>query len=120
MTTLKNFINGKFVDSSSNETMSFENPAIGQVYGTAPLSRENDVDAAFKAASDAFLSWKRTAPADRSLALFRIADAMEALTLPEDKDKFLDLLYEQKRTLDALRKLGEEYMGEEEYKKFAN
>lgn len=48
-----------------------------------------------------------------------IADAMEALTLPEDKDKFLDLLYEQKRTLDALRKLGEEYMGEE-YKKFAN
>lgn len=49
-----------------------------------------------------------------------IADAMEALTLPEDKDKFLDLLYEQKRTFDALRKLGEEYMGEEEYKKFAN
>ena len=78
MTTLKNFINGKFVDHSSNETMSFENPAIGQVYGTAPLSREKDVDAAFKAASDAFLGWKRTAPADRSLALFRIADAMEA------------------------------------------
>ena len=78
MTTLKNFINGKFVDSSSNETMSFENPAIGQVYGTAPLSRDADVDAAFKAAGDAFLGWKRTAPADRSLALFRIADAMEA------------------------------------------
>ncbi|MCX6417529.1 MAG: aldehyde dehydrogenase family protein [Actinobacteria bacterium] len=78
MTTLKNFINGKFVDCSSNETMSFENPAIGQVYGTAPLSRGADVDAAFKAASDAFLGWKRTAPADRSLALFRIADAMEA------------------------------------------
>ena len=58
--------------------MSFENPAIGQVYGTAPLSRGADVDAAFKAASDAFLGWKRTAPADRSLALFRIADAMEA------------------------------------------
>ena len=46
MTTLKNFINGKFVDHASNETMSFENPAIGQVYGTAPLSREADVDAA--------------------------------------------------------------------------
>ena len=73
MTTLKNFINGKFVDSSSNETMSFENPAIGQVYGTAPLSRANDVDAAFKAASDAFLGWKRTAPADRSLALIDYA-----------------------------------------------
>ena len=63
MTTLKNFINGKFVDHASNETMSFENPAIGQIYGTAPLSREKDVDAAFKAASDAFLGWKRTAPA---------------------------------------------------------
>ena len=85
MTTLKNFINGKFVDSSSNETMSFENPAIGQVYGTAPLSRESDVDAAFKAASDAFLGWKRTAPADCRLRGFSghgKAGLLKAMPLP--------------------------------------
>ena len=78
MTTLKNFIDGKFVDNASNQTMSFENPAIGEKYGTAPLSREVDVDNAFKAASRAFDSWKRTTPAERSLALFRIAESMEA------------------------------------------
>ncbi len=78
MTTLKNFINGKFVDAAEGNTMPIENPAIGQVYGQAPLSGASDVDKAFKAASDAFDSWKRLAPADRSLALFRIADAMEA------------------------------------------
>ena len=78
MTTLKNLINGKFVDHSNTEYMPIENPAIGQVYGQAPLSREADVDAAFKAAAGAFDGWKRTSPAERSLALFRIADAMEA------------------------------------------
>ncbi|CAB4337041.1 MAG: aldehyde dehydrogenase family protein [Actinobacteria bacterium] len=77
MTTLKNFINGAFVDASSGKTMPIENPAIGQVYGQAPLSNEKDVDKAFAAASDAFDGWKRTSPAERSLALFRVADAME-------------------------------------------
>jgi betaine-aldehyde dehydrogenase len=78
MTKLKNFIGGKFVDSVDGNTMPFENPAIGEVYGQAPLSRAGDVDNAFKAADAAFDGWKRLAPADRSLALFRIADSMEA------------------------------------------
>lgn len=78
MTTLQNFIGGKFIDPTEGQMMDFENPALGQVYGHAPRSSAADVDLAFKAASDAFDGWKRTSPADRSLALFRIADAMEA------------------------------------------
>lgn len=76
--TLKNFINGKFVDPAEGKHLDFENPAIGQVYGQSPNSTAVDVDAAFKAADAAFDAWKRSTPADRSLALFRVADAMEA------------------------------------------
>lgn len=76
--TLKNFINGKFVDPAEGKHLDFENPAIGQVYGQSPNSTAVDVDAAFKAADAAFDGWKRTSPAERSLALFRVADAMEA------------------------------------------
>ena len=78
MIKLQNMINGKFVDPIEGNMMDFENPAIGQVYGQAPRSSAPDVDAAFKAASDAFEGWKRLTPGDRSLAVFRIADAMEA------------------------------------------
>lgn len=77
MTTLKNFIGGKLVDPVKGQIMDMENPATGQVYGHAPKSSAEDVDLAFKAADSAFDGWKRTSPADRSLALFRIADAME-------------------------------------------
>jgi betaine-aldehyde dehydrogenase len=76
MTTLQNFIGGKFVEPVSGDYMDMENPATGTVYGKAPRSNATDVDNAFKAASEAFDSWKRSTPSDRSVALFRIADAM--------------------------------------------
>jgi betaine-aldehyde dehydrogenase len=77
MTTLQNFIGGKFLDPVKGNMMDMENPAIGQVYGHAPRSTMEDVDLAFKAADAGFQIWRRTSPADRSLALFRIADEME-------------------------------------------
>jgi betaine-aldehyde dehydrogenase len=50
----------------------------GEVYGHAPVSTAEEVDAAFAAASRAFDTWKRTTPAQRQLLLFRLADALEA------------------------------------------
>lgn len=75
---LKNFVNGEYVASASGETMSVINPATGQVYATAPKSNASDVDTAFKAADNAFESWSQSTPSERQLALFRIADALEA------------------------------------------
>ncbi len=54
------------------------NPATGQQYATAPKSSTEDVDRAMDAAAHAFESWKNTTPSERSLALYRIADAIEA------------------------------------------
>ncbi|MEY2676657.1 MAG: hypothetical protein RL510_677 [Actinomycetota bacterium] len=75
---LKSFVNGEHVSSLSGETMDIINPATGQVYATAPKSNAADVDAAYKAADKAFEEWSQTTPQERQLALFRIADALEA------------------------------------------
>ena len=73
---LKNFINGQYVDSLSSERSDVVNPATGQVYATAPVSSEADVDKAYKAAEKAFEEWSNFTPSERQLALFRIADSL--------------------------------------------
>jgi betaine-aldehyde dehydrogenase len=76
--TLKNFIGGEHVDAIGGETSGIVNPATGKEYLRAPLSREADVDAACRAAQQAFPAWRDATPSERSLALLRIADALEA------------------------------------------
>ena len=78
MATFRNFVNGQFVDAADGRTTDIIDPATGQVYATAALSGPIDVDNAMKAASDAFAAWSQTTPSQRSLALYRIADAVEA------------------------------------------
>ncbi len=77
-TELQNFINGEYVDATGNSGFSLIDPATEQDYATSPVSTGADVDAAFKAAAAAFDGWGETTPAERQLALFRIADAMES------------------------------------------
>jgi betaine-aldehyde dehydrogenase len=58
--------------------MDIYNPADGKVYAEAPISSVADVDVAFKSAEKAFESWRLSTPAERQLALLKIADAFEA------------------------------------------
>ena len=78
--TLRNFVNGKHVDSADGGTMPVVNPATGEKYATAPLSSDRDVDQAMQAAATAFETWRDTTPAERQLALLKLADALEART----------------------------------------
>jgi betaine-aldehyde dehydrogenase len=78
MKAFQNFINGKYVDAVDGRTTPVINPATGQQYATAPLSGEADIDNAMKAAAAAFDTYRDTTPSERSLALFRLADAVEA------------------------------------------
>ncbi|SDK17485.1 betaine-aldehyde dehydrogenase [Lentzea albidocapillata subsp. violacea] len=72
-----NVIAGKSVPAADGRTLDVENPATCEVYGTAPLSGEIDVEAAMRSAGTAFDHWRSTTPAQRQLALLRIADAVE-------------------------------------------
>ncbi|HEY0519201.1 MAG TPA: gamma-aminobutyraldehyde dehydrogenase [Ilumatobacteraceae bacterium] len=78
MKAFKNFINGQQVDAVDGRTTAVVNPATGEQYATAPLSGEADIDNAMKAASAAFDTWRDSTPSERSLALFRFADAIES------------------------------------------
>ena len=78
MKTFRNFVNGSFVDAKSGETTNVINPATGQVYAQAVLSREADVDLAMRAAEQGAELWRDATPAERSLALYRMADAVES------------------------------------------
>jgi betaine-aldehyde dehydrogenase len=74
---LRNFINGQWTDLSYDKKAELINPSTGEVFATAPVSGAEEVDAAFGAAAEAFEGWRDATPAERSLALLRIADSIE-------------------------------------------
>jgi betaine-aldehyde dehydrogenase len=74
---LNNFVGGRDTDFAYDRRMDLIDPSTGEVFATAPLSTEAEVTAAFAAASDAFGGWRDATPAERSLALLRIADTLE-------------------------------------------
>ena len=78
MKTFRNFIDGEYRDAADGRTLAVVDPTSGKQYATSPLSADADVDTAMKAAARAFESWRDSTPKERSLALFRIADAIEA------------------------------------------
>jgi len=75
---LRNFVDGKHVDALDGRTSPVIDPSTGEVFAEAPVSGEADVDAAMQAAARAFETWRDTTPSERSRALLRIADAVEA------------------------------------------
>jgi malonate-semialdehyde dehydrogenase (acetylating) / methylmalonate-semialdehyde dehydrogenase len=67
---LKNYINGKWIVSHSNQTEPVPNPATGEVLAHVPLSNKEDVAQAVSAAQKAFQSWKKTPVPVRARLLF--------------------------------------------------
>ncbi|MCY9787575.1 gamma-aminobutyraldehyde dehydrogenase [Nocardiopsis sp. EMB25] len=76
---LRNFVDGKYVDTIDGIRSDIVDPATGKVFATAPVSSAADVDHAFKVAQRAFEDgWRDTTPAERQIALNKFADAVEA------------------------------------------
>ncbi|GAB3142389.1 gamma-aminobutyraldehyde dehydrogenase [Amycolatopsis stemonae] len=59
-------------------TLDLTDPSTGEVFGTSEIASQADVDTALEAAAKAFDVWRRSTPAQRQLALLKIADALEA------------------------------------------
>ena len=75
---LRNFVNGAFTGTQQGAVSDIVDPSTGEAYAQAPVSGGADVDAALRAAATAFGTWRDTTPAERSLALLRMAGAIEA------------------------------------------
>ncbi len=78
MRRLSNFIGGESVAPKGGKYVELINPGTGQPMAEMPVSDASDIDAAVQVAAKAFQSWKRTTPSQRSLALLKIADILEA------------------------------------------
>jgi malonate-semialdehyde dehydrogenase (acetylating)/methylmalonate-semialdehyde dehydrogenase len=73
-----NYINGEWVKPETVECFQVINPASGQVIAKTPLCGRDVVEAAAKAASDAFPAWRRTPVQDRVQYLFKLRDLLRA------------------------------------------
>ena len=73
----KMFINGEWVESSSNKKIETLNPENNEVWATVPEANEKDVDNAVKSAQKAFEnSWSNLHPKERAKYLKLIAEQL--------------------------------------------
>ena len=74
------WIDGKWVNSQNGSTRKIENPATGEILAEVQEAGPADVDSAVQAAHKAWQDgrWSRKTPAERSLALLKLADLLEA------------------------------------------
>ena len=76
--TLMNYVAGRWEAAASTQTIPVRNPATGEVLTEAPLSTGADVQAAVKAALDAWPEWRRTPAGDRIQPLFRLKALLDS------------------------------------------
>ncbi|WP_078391256.1 CoA-acylating methylmalonate-semialdehyde dehydrogenase [Shouchella patagoniensis] len=76
--TIRNWINGAWVDSSSKETETVPNPATGEVIALVPLSTKEDVHTAVISARNAFVTWKTVPVPERSRYMFTYLEKLKA------------------------------------------
>jgi betaine-aldehyde dehydrogenase len=73
------WIDGAWADTHGGGRMAIENPATGEKIATVVDASRADADRAVQAAHRAFYDgrWSRLTPAERSLAIWRLADLIE-------------------------------------------
>jgi len=71
-----NYINGEWIKPAVKDYFDVINPATGEVIAKTPLGGKADADAAAKAASEAFVSWRRVPVNDRVQYLFKLRNLM--------------------------------------------
>jgi malonate-semialdehyde dehydrogenase (acetylating)/methylmalonate-semialdehyde dehydrogenase len=77
MDTLNPFINGKFIESNTDEYISVYDPSVGEIIAKAPRCTEEEVLSAVMAAKKAYPDWKKTTPAYRAQLLFNLRNLIK-------------------------------------------
>ncbi len=105
--TLRNYVNGQWVEPQNAGYLDVENPSTGEIIARVPLSTSEATCEAIESAHAAYLSWKNTPVARRVLYLFELLSLLReheetvARTLSEEMGKSLpDARAELKRVLE--------------------
>ncbi|XP_067939225.1 probable methylmalonate-semialdehyde/malonate-semialdehyde dehydrogenase [acylating], mitochondrial [Watersipora subatra] len=95
VTTTKLFLDGKFVESKTNEWVDLHNPATNEVITKVPVATQAEMEAAVSSCAKAFESWSQTTVLTRQQILFKFAD----LVRKNLKDIAANITQEQGKTL---------------------
>jgi malonate-semialdehyde dehydrogenase (acetylating)/methylmalonate-semialdehyde dehydrogenase len=78
MKRISHWINGGLVAGNSERTGAVYNPALGEQTAEVALASAEDVDAAVRAAKNAFPGWRATGLSRRAEVLFRMRELLDA------------------------------------------
>ena len=78
VTTLKNYVGGKWVEAEGAELHDVINPANGAVVGQVPYSTAAHLDEAVRAAREALPAWRGVSTIARARTLFTLREKLEA------------------------------------------
>ncbi|WP_156735356.1 methylmalonate-semialdehyde dehydrogenase [Bacillus velezensis] len=100
---LKNYINGEWVESKTDQYEDVVNPATKEVMCQVPISTREDVEHAVRSASEAFQTWSKTAVPRRARILFNYQQLLQ-----QNKEVLARLitLENGKNTTEALGEVG--------------
>ncbi|WP_052586926.1 methylmalonate-semialdehyde dehydrogenase [Bacillus velezensis] len=100
---LKNYINGEWVESKTDQYEDVVNPATKEVMCQVPISTREDVEYAVRSASEAFKTWSKTAVPRRARILFNFQQLLQ-----QNKEELARLitLENGKNTTEALGEVG--------------
>jgi malonate-semialdehyde dehydrogenase (acetylating)/methylmalonate-semialdehyde dehydrogenase len=70
--TVKMLLQGKFIDSQTNEWHDIVNPATQEVLAQVPFATDAEIDAAVASAKEAYKSWKNTPIAARVRVMLKL------------------------------------------------
>ncbi|CAI8843868.1 methylmalonate-semialdehyde dehydrogenase [Bacillus velezensis] len=100
---LKNYINGEWVESKTDQYEDVANPATKEVMCQVPISTREDVEYAVRSASEAFQTWSKTAVPRRARILFNYQQLLQ-----QNKEELARLitLENGKNTTEALGEVG--------------
>jgi malonate-semialdehyde dehydrogenase (acetylating) / methylmalonate-semialdehyde dehydrogenase len=77
MKRLKNFINGEWIESKSNDYLSVEDPGTGEIISNVPFGSKEDVELAAQQSAEAYEKWKNVPAEKRIQYLFRMKTILE-------------------------------------------
>src|SRR6476469_2085490 len=109
VTRIPHWIGGRRVDGGSGRSGPVYNPATGRRTGAVDFATVEEVDAAVRAAHDAFPAWRATSLAKRAELFFRIRELLHArrdevaeILVHEHGKVFSDALGEVTRGLEVV------------------
>ncbi|NYE63723.1 malonate-semialdehyde dehydrogenase (acetylating)/methylmalonate-semialdehyde dehydrogenase [Duganella sp. 1224] len=109
MDTITHYINGVSVDTQSGRHADVFNPAVGEPVARVALGTAEEVDAAVRAAEQAFPSWSATPPLTRARVLFKYlqlcqqhTDEFAAMVTREHGKTFADAQGEVARGIEMV------------------